>query len=331
MSTPTLVAPKPADDDFEPGQLFQAIAGTSMSSPVMAGVFLLLDQLHPTWTPAMVKSAAMTTAYQDVRDNDRATPADPFDFGAGHVAPVAAFNPGLVYNAGFNDFLGFYCGSDARNDVFADPDATCGSLAAAGVPTTVEDLNYPTIGVGALAGVARVKRSVTNVLGTRTTFTAAVQNPPGLAVEVSPAALALAPGETKTFTVTITNKTAAVNDTWRFGALTWTGGGASARSNIAVFPTAVSAPTLVAGTGASGSVAMKVTTGYNGTYTPVAGGLAANVPLTGAVSQDPDQTFEECTDGQPGTTAKAITVAAGTAYVRMSYVLGTDDDIDLYL
>lgn len=324
-------SPKPVGEDFEPGQLFQAIAGTSMSSPVMAGVFLLLDQLHPTWSPAMVKSATMTTASQDVLDNDRTTDADPFDFGAGHVDPVSAFNPGLVYNAGFNDFLGFYCGSDARNDVFVDADATCGSLEAANVPTTIEGLNYPTIGVDALAGVATVQRKVTNVLGQGTTFTASTQAPPGLSVQVTPAQLTLAPGATGTFRVTITNVNAPVNDTWRFGSLTWSGGGASVRSNIAVFPTAVSAPSLVTGTGASGSVAIKVTTGYVGEYTPVAGGLAANAPLTGNVSQDPDQTFAGCTAGQPGTTAAPVPVAADTAYLRLSQVLATDDDIDLYL
>ncbi len=323
-------APKIATDDFEPGQLFQAIAGTSMSSPVMAGVFLLIDQLHPTWTPAMVKSAAMTTAYQDVRDNDRTTQADPFDFGAGHVDPVSAFNPGLVYDAGFNDFLGFYCGSAVRNEIFADPEATCGALEKAGIPTTIEDLNYPTIGVSSLAGTATVQRTVTNVLGSSATFTPTVQNPPGLTVEVSPTTLNLAAGATGTFTVTITNQDAAVNTEWHFGSLTWSGGGTSVRSNIAVYPTAISAPVLVAGSGADGSVNVKVTTGYEGTYTPVAGGLAANDPLVGSVSQDPDQTFDGC-GPQDGAAAAPFTVATDTAYVRLSYVLAGNDDIDLYL
>ncbi|MEO5608679.1 MAG: S8 family serine peptidase [Ornithinibacter sp.] len=323
-------SPAIVGDDYEPGQLFQAIAGTSMSSPVMAGVFLLIDQLHPTWTPSMVKSAAMTTAYQDVRDNDRTTRADPFDFGAGHVKAISAFNPGLVYNSGFNDFLGFYCGSDARNDIFADPAATCGRLAAAGIPTRVEDLNYPTIGISALAGVATAQRKVTNVLGSKATFTASVENPTGLVVKVSPAELTLNAGETGSFTVTITNETAKVNSGWQFGSLTWKGAGATVRSNIAVYPTAISAPSTVAGSGADGSVTIPVTTGYEGTYTPIPGGLATNDPLTGSVSQDPDQTFAGCT-AQPGVAALPFTVVADTAYVRLSYVLSSADDIDLYL
>ncbi len=70
-----------------PGEYFAAIQGTSMSSPIIAGIFALVDQVHPDWSPAAVKSAIMTTAYQDVVDNDRVTPANPFDFGAGHVDP----------------------------------------------------------------------------------------------------------------------------------------------------------------------------------------------------------------------------------------------------
>ena len=39
----------------------------------------------PTWTPGQVKSALMTTSSTDVVKEDLATPADPFDFGAGRI------------------------------------------------------------------------------------------------------------------------------------------------------------------------------------------------------------------------------------------------------
>ncbi len=80
------------------------------------------------WSPAAAKSALMTTSYQDVTKEDGVTPADPFDMGAGHVdpsgaaaAPGSIFNPGLVYDAGFNDYLGFLC--DAAPEIFSDPDS----------------------------------------------------------------------------------------------------------------------------------------------------------------------------------------------------------------
>jgi len=42
---------------------FTQLAGTSYSTPHVSGVAALLKEKHPYWTPMMVKSALMTTAY----------------------------------------------------------------------------------------------------------------------------------------------------------------------------------------------------------------------------------------------------------------------------
>src|SRR5918996_645980 len=144
------------DPGTVPDELFMAIAGTSMSSPHIAGMLALIDQQHPSWSAAAVKSAMMTTANTGVLDNDRKTQATPFEMGAGQVDPGgpsqsgSMFQPGLVYDAGFNDYLGFLC--DEAPEVFANAAATCASLANAGVPTEAENLNYPSIGVSAVPG-----------------------------------------------------------------------------------------------------------------------------------------------------------------------------------
>src|SRR5690606_26018798 len=79
-----------------PGRLYQAIAGTSMSSPHVAGAAALVFALHPDWTPGQVKSALTTTAKTDVLKQDRTTPADPFDTGSGRIDLTKAGDPGLT-------------------------------------------------------------------------------------------------------------------------------------------------------------------------------------------------------------------------------------------
>ncbi len=72
-------------DNGPTGNLYMAIAGTSMSSPHSAGVSALVKAAHPSWTPAEIKSALMTSSVQTVVKEDGVTPADPFDMGAGSI------------------------------------------------------------------------------------------------------------------------------------------------------------------------------------------------------------------------------------------------------
>jgi uncharacterized repeat protein (TIGR01451 family) len=81
-----------------PGQLFQAIQGTSMSSPHIAGSAALLVDMHPTWTPGQIKSALMTTAQTRVYKEDGATRADAFDTGSGRVDLSKAGKVSLTFD-----------------------------------------------------------------------------------------------------------------------------------------------------------------------------------------------------------------------------------------
>ena len=77
---------------------FGSQSGTSMATPHVAGAAALLIQLHPWWTPAMVKSALMSTATEEVfTSTARTTKAGVLDRGAGRIDLAQAGDPGLVF------------------------------------------------------------------------------------------------------------------------------------------------------------------------------------------------------------------------------------------
>jgi subtilisin family serine protease len=322
-----------------PGELFQSISGTSMSSPHVAGLLALLKQAFPAWSPAMAKSALMTTARQDVRKHDGTTWADPFDIGAGHVDPSGGasaegslFNPGLVYDAGLFEYFGFLC--DAAPEIFTDPADTCGFLAEEGIPTIATNLNYPSIAVSEVPGSRTVLRTVTNVSGVTETYRARVEEPRGYEANVAPDRITLDPGESATFEVDLVNLAAPIGE-WRFGSLAWVDGDdRRVRSPIAVKAAAIEFAEEVSGTGADGMVSVPVAFGYTGAYTTGAHGLSPDVLVPGSVSMDPDQEFDPV--DSTGTTAHVIAVA-DAAFLKIG--LDTADltpagpaiDIDLYL
>jgi hypothetical protein len=325
-------SPTSYDSYDVPGELFAAIQGTSMSSPVIAGVFALLKQAHPDWSAAAAKSAMMTTAYQEVLDSTRLDPADPFDFGAGHVNPgrvrrASAFKPGLVYDAGLFDYAAFTCGMEWG--VFTP--GSCEFLDSIGVPSEPYNLNYPSIGVADLPGSITVVRTVTNVTGENgpRTFKASVQPPLGYAVKVRPHVITLEPGESATFEVTIDNLRAPIGE-WRFGSLTWESGMYAARSPIAVRAATFKAPAAISGSGEEGSASFDVSFGYSGDYAAAAHGLEAATVTSDNVLQDPDQTFDP-TDGFSNQHDFDLSGAAFFRIAMPPEATEADADLDIFV
>jgi hypothetical protein len=296
--------------------------------------------VHPDWTPAIAKSALMTTAYQHVAKEDGSTPATPFDMGAGHMNPGgklikgSMYQPGLAYDAGFFEYLGFLC--DEGPEVFANPAATCAFLESIAVPTDAVDLNLASIGVSDLPGSKTIRRTVTSVAqetGWRT-YKASVEAPEGYEVTVSPPTLRLRRGMMATFEVTITNKTAPIG-AWKFGSLTWkdTTGLYSVRSPIAVKAALFSAPASITGSGESGSASFDVAFGYTGPYTAAPHGLEPAVVTTGNVLQDPDQTFDPSDVGTGGANLHQFSLS-GAAFFRVAIppeATEPDADLDVFV
>ena len=297
------------------GLNYNFLSGTSMSSPHIAGIGALMKQARPDWSPMMIKSALMTTASQ-TRNNGTSIPGNPFGFGAGQVKPNSAVDPGLVYSAGFNDWLAFLCGT--------------GQLTASYCPSIridPSDLNYPSIAIGDLAGTQTVKRTVTNVGDKAETYTASVSLS-GINAVVSPASITVAPGKSASFTVAFTRQGAALN-AYTFGSLTWTGNqGHVVRSPITIRPVALAAPASVSGSGAP--IAYNVKFGYDGAFSATARGLVPAAITAGVVADDP--TNGTCSLTSPNAQLISVAVPAGTTYARFELFdadVNPGSDIDL--
>jgi subtilisin family serine protease len=145
-----------------PGNLYQAIAGTSMSSPHAAGVSALVKAAHPDWTPAEIKSALMTSSVQTVVKEDGVTPATPFDMGAGSIRADRAVNPTLVFDENYEDFVA--AGSDPLHRI---------------------DLNIASIDAPTMAGEITTMRSAINVSGKTQDLDVSVVAPAGTQIYVS--------------------------------------------------------------------------------------------------------------------------------------------------
>jgi len=162
------------------GEYFMAIAGTSMSSPTVAGAAILMKAAHPRWTPGQIKSALMTTSITDVLKEDETTKADPFDMGAGRI------------DIGKSDLAPLS---------FDESAADYAALSADKVHAV--DLNLPSINAPVLPGRLDTVRTAKNVSGKRTTFGVRSSAPGNSSITVSPSKFTLGPGQSINLKVAI--------------------------------------------------------------------------------------------------------------------------------
>jgi len=296
------------------GRLFDIISGTSMSSPHVAGLGAAMKQLHPDWSPMMIKSAFMTTGF-DVP----ATTFGIFEFGGGHVRPNNAADPGLVFDHGFNDWLAFLKGQK----LCCATSATIPSLDAS-------DLNQASIAIGDLAGSQTVTRTAKSVGSQSETYQFSVTGLTGITATPSVMSFTAAPGSSTQFSVTFLRTTATLG-TYQQGFITWTGSrGHVVRMPVVIRPVPIAAPAEVTGTG--GPLTWTAKMGYDGTLNTVVRGPVPAVKSTFTLLQDPDATFDPAV--ATGTFKKDVVVSPGGIFRAGIYedaITPTGTDLDLYV
>ncbi|GGD66192.1 S8 family serine peptidase [Lacimicrobium alkaliphilum] len=328
------------------GESFAYLQGTSMSSPHIAGMAALLKGQHPDWTPAQIKSALMTTARQNITKEDGVTQADPFDYGAGHAAPVDAMEPGLTYELNAGDYFAFMCGLGEGDFVSSEAGVSCSDLTGAGFSDDATQLNYPSIAVSKLLVSKTVSRTVTDTSGLGGTYVASIDMPEGIDVAVTTYDsagnetptddLVVAADGKASFALTLTKTANAVINEWAFGAITWTDeNGHVVRSPIAVKAAPevkIDVPESLSLQLNRGRASFPVQMLYSGATSTEHAGLVAPFGNAGTVAQDPDSTYAF---NEAGLGFHAYLVPEGTQVARFSLrdnlVDAEGADLDLYV
>ncbi|PHU23563.1 Subtilisin-like protease SBT3.3 [Capsicum chinense] len=204
-------------------------SGTSMAAPHISGIVALLKSLHPHWSPAAIKSALVTTAWQKdphsgepiIAEENTDKIADPFDFGGGLVNANGAKDPGLVYDMESSDYVLYYLcpmgyNTSAINSIIN------GCVACPIKMPSILDLNLPSITLPSLKKTVTVSRTVTNVGSVSSKYRAIIEPPLGITIKVKPETLIFNSSTKKvSFTLTIST-THKYTTGYYFGSLTWT-------------------------------------------------------------------------------------------------------------
>ncbi|CAN6168493.1 unnamed protein product [Urochloa humidicola] len=202
--------------------------GTSMATPHVAGIAALIKKKHGDWTPAMIRSALITTA--TTLDN---TDREILDNG---VVDRDGTIKAAVYDASPRDYVDFLCALNYTTEQlrrFAPDMATC----TRELPGGAAGLNYPSFVVvfNGHTGVRTLTRTVTKVSEEEAeTYNVIIKGPEHVKVIVTPTTLEFKePKERKTYTVEFRNEARGIRKTgWDFGHIVWQNEKHSVRSPV---------------------------------------------------------------------------------------------------
>ncbi|CAI9767102.1 unnamed protein product [Fraxinus pennsylvanica] len=228
---------------------FNILSGTSMACPHVSGLAALLKAAHPEWSPAAIRSALMTTAYtvdnrgETMLDESTGNSSTVMDYGAGHVHPPKAMDPGLIYDLSSYDYVDFLCNSNytTKNiEIVTRKYKDCSGAKRAG---HVGNLNYPSLSAvfqqyGKNKTSTHFIRTVTNVGESNSVYEVTINPPKGLVVTVQPERLAFRRvGQKLNFLVRVQvrkEKLSPGNSILKSGSIVWSDGKHDVTSPIVV-------------------------------------------------------------------------------------------------
>ncbi|KAL7091161.1 hypothetical protein ACP275_12G088700 [Erythranthe tilingii] len=153
-----LASPSGEDDPYDSRSVdFNVMSGTSVACPHVTAAAAYIKSFHTDWSASAIKSALMTTSWRLDPTKDKLAE---FSYGAGHIDPRRAVDPGLMYETSTEDYLTLVC-----NLGYARLLSINGSCAAGQRSTAPKDMNYPsmTARVNGSSFSENFVRTVTNV------------------------------------------------------------------------------------------------------------------------------------------------------------------------
>ncbi|KAF5189485.1 Subtilisin-like protease SBT4.3 [Thalictrum thalictroides] len=213
---------------------YNIMSGTSMACPHATGAALYVKTHNPSWSPAAIKSALMTTASPIKTISSL---EGEFASGAGQIDPVKAVNPGLVYDTSESDYIQMLCNinySTKAIQTITGKNVTCSGE----VKGYESFLNYPsmTAYVDSKQSFKRFfVRKVTNVGLSDSIYKATISSPqPLLNITVTPSVLSFKSlNERKDFVVDISGGVFETNLVVS-ASLKWSDGVHNVRSPVVV-------------------------------------------------------------------------------------------------
>lgn len=168
--------------------------------------------------------------------NVELNPQAEFAYGAGHIDPLKATNPGLVYDANETDYVNFLCGQGYSTAMVRRLTGD-GSVCTAANSGRVWDLNYPSFALSTTPSESINQfftRTLTNVDTEASTYTSKILGAPeGLTITVDPPALSFnGIGDKKSFTLTIDG---TIIQSIVSASVVWSDGSHNVRSPITIY------------------------------------------------------------------------------------------------